>query len=162
MIELSNDLINSCYQFAIKVTDTTFENYKSRNLYLTKEKAINDAFKSKLTEWYSYFFLVSRGKIVKEPCMKILPSHKKSFEADLEIIGHGIGIHIKACKPDFHSVLFERSEVNFILKQKNQFIMIIEYTSPKEMKMLSIRHASDHKYLPPKNSNLTTKLAIYL
>jgi hypothetical protein len=160
MIEIQDDLINSCYQFAIDVTDNSYYDYiRSKNPNISKEKAINDHFKGKLAEWYVFFYLLANDKVCSKPDMKIYS--RKSFDPDLKLIGKNIDIHVKACKPSFHSVVFEKDDVEEIMKKNNQFIAIVEYTSPGEMRVLSIRDAKLHKFLPTKKY-LPSKLAIYL
>lgn len=160
-MKLKDEIIQECYQFAVDVTETTFKLYSRRNPNLTKKKAIHDHFKAKLTEQFVYEYLTKNNYTCSKPDFTQLTKDKKSYDADLCIIGTGIEIHVKSCKPELHSVLFERDEVDIMLKKNNQYIVIVEYRSPLEMRILAFRGAKDFQFKPPIKP-MPSKLAIYL
>lgn len=160
-MKLTERVIQLCKVFAHEVTNTTYDLYRKRNVGLSKDKAINDHLKAKLSEFYVYEFLLNRNYACSPPCFKIKKSIDKNYEADLFIIDKNIEIHVKTCTKKLRSVLFEKKEIEHFKKKDNQFICIVEYLDEKNMQIISFQNANFYEYNKP-IKKMPSKLAVYL
>lgn len=159
MILLTSEEIQKAKQFAIDVTETTFDIYKARNFLLTKEKCIDDALMGKLGEQATYNYLVENGYYPS----KIDYSVKKikHHGADIEIIGKNVLLHVKTCNKSFLSWVFEKNAQYVKKPSPSDFICLVVKHDYDSFRIESIRQSSEHEFLPTIKP-MSSKLAIYL
>lgn len=82
LISLTDEEISKCKKFAQDVVHTNIDKYRERN-QCDVDKIVDDIFVGKLAEYASYKLLLSKGKQVEEPDVKVYSARRKSFSADL-------------------------------------------------------------------------------
>ena len=158
-MSINKDIISNCWIFSHKVTETTFHYYFKRNPKLTKQKAIFDHYRGKLSEWYVYYHLKEKGYACTLPSMSVEKCSNKSFDADL-IANNQFHIHVKCCAFKHRSVLFETYELEQIKLLPCQYVVVVHFESNDNMRIAFFEKLENCKFGAPK-TNLITKTALY-
>ena len=150
--------MNQASQFALDVYDKTFEVYRMRDRNLTKEKLLENIYRGKCGEIAAHKYLDRNDKCVSNVDFSI--HEQRSHDADLEIIGCGIQVHIKTCKSNLLSRLFEANAPYVCNPTSLDYVLLVVQQSNSEYLVASIRHSASHIYKPTIKP-MASKLAVY-
>ena len=147
-----------CYDFALRVTNTTYKLYSNRQCNAHIEKLVKQHYQAKLCEWYVYFYLIYKNYDCTKPDMTVYSALNKSYDADLYIKNKSLRIHVKCLNIKLKSVLFQKDEIKDF--GENDYICIVKYEN-NTFEIISFKSALDYIYLSPKK-NMPSKVAVYL
>jgi hypothetical protein len=154
-IEINIDQYLEAQSFTVNVIKTNLEHYASRN-QKNFFKIYNDILLGKIAEYAVYNYLKSKGGNVSEVDTQIYAS--KSFDCDLKC--DGMNIHIKSCREDGDSWVFQKSDPLVKNPTEKDYIFCCRYKGNK-VEIVKIIKGLDAKYLNPRLKNLTSKVCIY-
>lgn len=158
--------------FADRVSPTTFDIYKKRDISLTKERHIQNHFESAITEIASVYFLRSKGFQCSDPDFSI---HEiKTFSADLVAIHQSnpnvfFNIHVKSqtvplmkwCGTPSYN--FTTSDKLITSPKPNDLLILTVIKTNAQVDIVSFEHCIRifPKFVKPTLKNHRSKRAIY-
>lgn len=166
IINLDQNLINKCEDFAIKRIKGSADVYRYRGEN-NRSKMVEDVIIGTLGEWAVYEHLKSLSHDVTEPDMKIYEKRRKSFAADLSV--DEVTIHVKSqgtksAKRYGNSWLLQRHDKVVTSPEKHDMFAFVNVNlEDKKAEILGYCWAKNILYgecKVPRYRN--TKVAVYL
>lgn len=147
--------------FAEKVTATTFDTYRMRNPFASKDKFIQDHYASKLSEVYVARYLESKGKITSTPDFAVYDVSKKSYAPDLIVLQKGVKLHVKTCQSRYKSWLCQKNDPLVFNPTSYDYIVLTSYDMDFNFTLHVITSAFNVKWKDPIKP-MDSKVALYL
>lgn len=170
---INYDLFKEIELYANRHVESSKDYYLSRNQ--NPDKMFIQIFRGKIAEYCCYFSMKQAGYILEnEPDLKIYSEANKSYDADLICIGKNNKlydverhIHIKSVsRKNFlafgASFLVQKNDRIVSHPQDNHYYSVMLEQSLTHYTFYAWLNSCEVNYQPPKNSNLYSKLAVYI
>ena len=162
MIELTEDELIKCKEFAEIVTKNTVKRYKERNPLANTDKIIQDHYIAKLSEIAVYKHLIANNRDASYPSFKL--EYDQSEDCDIYINGatRNIRLHCKVCRDDSRVKDSWLIQANSVPKlDEDDYFALCRFRAPNNIEILKIISSQDIIWKPTK-IYMPSKLACYL